>query len=132
MEPITIGGWYERDGRIAEYRWRDGQLVEVRAVASWDLVPEDLDGEQIERIAARIVAAHVQAGGLVRPGGEMGDEWSGWQGGAAADLRAAGVEPTPAAMERLQAEIEARLSDERFREQDVARWIASRPAEGRQ
>lgn len=66
----------------------------------------------IRGIADRIVAAHVQAGGLVRPGGEMGDEWSGWQGPAEADLRAAGIEPTPEAMERLQAEIERRLGAE--------------------
>ena len=40
-DPVTVGGWYEEtDGRVAEYRWRNGQPRRERVVASWAEVPE--------------------------------------------------------------------------------------------
>lgn len=40
LEPVTLSGWYEQtDGRIAKYRWSDGELICDRTVASWKDVP---------------------------------------------------------------------------------------------
>lgn len=48
LEPVTVGGWYERtDGTIGLYRWNHGQLSCERSVAGWDRVP-DMNRELIE------------------------------------------------------------------------------------
>jgi hypothetical protein len=36
LQPVTVGGWYERtDGTVARYQWVHGQLVEREVASSW-------------------------------------------------------------------------------------------------
>jgi len=47
LEPITIGGFYERiDGTIGQYVWVKGNVVEHRAFPSWVEVGETLRNER--------------------------------------------------------------------------------------
>lgn len=40
VEPVTIGGWYERaDGTVGRYAWHDGQVRCIEVVGGWAEVP---------------------------------------------------------------------------------------------
>lgn len=49
VEPVTLGGWYERtDGTVTEYWWRGtGQLHEGRTVASWAVLAAESEGQTV-------------------------------------------------------------------------------------
>lgn len=40
-EPVTMSGWYEVDGGVQRFDWRDGKLCAGQVVASWAHVPEN-------------------------------------------------------------------------------------------